>query len=80
MDLVNVYYEQYWDDEVFIYFEKVYQLLKEYGSFELKWNVVFNMVVFWENQKNYFEVLCYRKEYESWDDLFMDQNGIYEVV
>lgn len=79
-DLANLYYEQYRDDEAYVYFEKAYQLSKKHGEYEMRKIAAFNMAVFKENQKKYEEALGYRKEYEDWQDSLMDQNKIYEVA
>lgn len=80
MDLAIVYYEQYLDEKAIVYFEKAYELSKNYGSIEVKMKAAENMAVAEENRKRYDQALVYRKEYEDWRDSLNDQNKIYEVA
>ena len=80
MDLANVYYDQYKDEQAIVYFEKAYRLTKHYGSFEMKQNAALNMAVVEENRKNFKEAVQYHKEYVAWRDSLTDQNKIYEVA
>lgn len=80
MDLANVYYDQYKDEQAIVYFEKAYRLTKHYGSFEMKQNAALNMAVVEENRKQFGEAVKYHKEYEAWRDSLNDQNKIYEVA
>jgi signal transduction histidine kinase len=80
MDLGIVYYEQYQDKKAIVYFEKAYELSKNYGSIEVKMKAAENMSVVEENKKRYDLALAYRKEFENWRDSLSDQNKIYEVA
>jgi signal transduction histidine kinase len=80
MDLANLYYEQYKDDQAIPYFEKAYQLSKKVNSFELKQNAAENMAVVEENRKNLPKALAYRKEMEQWKDSLNDQNKVWAIA
>lgn len=80
MDVANLYYEQYKDDQAIPYFKKAYELTKGVPTFELKQNAALNMAVVEENRKNYPLSLQYRKEYESWKDSLNNQNKIWALV
>lgn len=80
MDLANVYYEQYLDEQAIAYFEKAYAISKKHGSFLLKQNAALNMAVVEENRSQPVAALTYRKEYEMWRDSLNDQNKIYDVA
>ena len=80
MDLANLYYEQYKDQQAIPYFEKAYQLSKKINSFELKQNAAENMAAVEENRKNYTKALAYRKEMEQWKDSLNDQNKVWAIA
>ncbi|WP_244881885.1 tetratricopeptide repeat-containing sensor histidine kinase [Flavobacterium chungangense] len=80
MDIANLYYIQYKDDEAIPYFEKAYHLSKKVKSFELKQNATLNMAVVEENRKNFPLALTYRKEYEAWKDSLNDQNKVWAIA
>lgn len=80
MDLANLYYEQYKDEQAIPYFEKAYQLSKRINSFELKQNAAENMAVVEENRKNFTKALVYRKEMEQWKDSLNDQNKVWAIA
>ncbi len=80
IDLANLYYEQYKDDQAIPYFEKAYQLSKKINSFKLKQNAAENMAVVEENRKNLPKALAYRKEMEQWKDSLNDQNKVWAIA
>lgn len=80
MDLGNLYYEQYRDEQAIAFFKKAYALSKHNGSFELKQNAAINMAVVEENRKQFPLALAYRREYESWRDSLTDQNKIWQIA
>jgi len=80
MDLANLYYTQYKDNQAIFYFEKAYYLSKKVKSFELKRTATLNMAVVEENRKNFPAALVYRKEYEAWKDSLNDQNKIWAIA
>jgi Signal transduction histidine kinase len=80
MDIANLYYAQYKDNEAIPYFEKAYQLSKKTKDFELKQNSALNMAVMEENRKQFSRSLEYRKEYESWRDSLNNQNKIWALA
>lgn len=59
MDIANLYYAQYKDNEAIPYFEKAYQLSKKTKDFELKQNSALNMAVMEENRKQFSRSLEY---------------------
>ncbi|OXB07695.1 ATP-binding protein [Flavobacterium pectinovorum] len=80
IDLANLYYEQYKDNQAIPYFEKAYHLSKKVKSFELKRVATLNMAAVEENRKNFPLALVYRKEYETWKDSLNDQNKVWAVA
>ncbi len=80
VNLGNLYYEQYKDQQAIPYFEKAYQLSKKVGDFELKQNVAENMAIVEENRKNFVKGLSYRKESEQWKDSLNDQNKVWAIA
>lgn len=80
VDIANLYYEQYKDDQAIPYFEKAYNLSKKVKSLELKEAVTLNMAVVEENRKNFPLALTYRKEYEAWKDSLNDQNKVWAIA
>ncbi|WP_243854704.1 tetratricopeptide repeat-containing sensor histidine kinase [Flavobacterium sp. 270] len=80
MDIANLYYTQYKDNEAIPYFEKAYTLSKKVKSFELKQNATLNMAVVEENRKKFPLALTYRKEYEIWKDSLNDQNKVWAIA
>lgn len=80
MDLANLYYIQYKDNQAIPYFEKAYQLSKKIKSFDLKKTSAKNMAAVEENRKNFPLALTYRKEYEAWKDSLNDQNKVWAIA
>ena len=80
MDIANLYYEQYKDDQAIPLFEKAYALSKTTNDFVLKRNAAVSMAAVEENRKNYSKSIDYRKEYEQWKDSINDQNKVWEVA
>lgn len=80
MDIANLYYVQYKDDQAIPFFEKAYSLSKLAGSFTVKQNAALNMAVVEENRENFIQSIQYRKEFEQWKDSLNDQNKIWEVA
>ncbi|WP_052705194.1 tetratricopeptide repeat-containing sensor histidine kinase [Flavobacterium sp. 316] len=80
MDIANLYYEQYKDDEAIPYFNKAYLLSKKITDYKLKQNAALNMAVVEENRKDFFKALTYRKEYENWRDSLNNQNKIWTIA
>ncbi|MBF4517514.1 tetratricopeptide repeat protein [Flavobacterium sp. ANB] len=80
MDLANLYYEQYKDNQAIPYFEKAYHLSKMVNSFDLKRAAAVNMAAVEENRKNFPLALTYRKEFEQWKDSLNDQNKVWAIA
>ena len=80
MDIANLYYVQFKDNQAIPYFEKAYQLSKKIKEFEPKKKASFNMAVVEENRKNFPKALAYRKEYEQWKDSLNDQNKVWAIA
>jgi signal transduction histidine kinase len=80
VDIANLYYMQYKDNQAIPYFEKAYNLSKKVKSFELKKTAAKNMAAVEENRKNFQTALVYRKEYEAWKDSLNDQNKIWAIA
>jgi signal transduction histidine kinase len=80
MDIANLYYEQYKDNQAIPYFEKAYALSKKIKNFEIKQNAALNMAVVEENRKELTKAMMYRKEYDIWKDSLNNQNKIWAVA
>ncbi|WP_441766349.1 tetratricopeptide repeat-containing sensor histidine kinase [Flavobacterium sp. W22_SRS_FK3] len=80
MDIANLYYIQYKDNQAIPYFKKAYHLSKKIKSFDLKKTAAKNMAAVEENRKNFQTALVYRKEYEAWKDSLNDQNKVWEIA
>lgn len=80
VDLGNVYYAQYKDQQAISFFEKAYLLSVTVPDIELKQITALNMAVVEENRNNVTEALRYRKEYESWRDSLNDQNKVWALA
>ena len=80
VDIANLYYTQYKDDQAIPYFEKAYELSRKVKSFNLKSATAMNMAVVEENRKNFPLALTYRKEYEAWKDSLNDQNKVWAIA
>ncbi|PXY41213.1 histidine kinase [Flavobacterium cheongpyeongense] len=80
MDMANLYYEQYKDNQAIPYFQKAYALSKKIKNFEIKQNAALNMAVVEENRKDLTKAMLYRKEYDTWKDSVNNQNKIWAVA
>jgi signal transduction histidine kinase len=80
MDIANLYYAQFKDEQAIPYFKKAYNLSKKVKSFELKKTAAKNMAAVEENRKNFQAALTYRKEYEAWKDSLNDQNKVWAIA
>jgi len=80
MDIANLYYIQYKDNQAIPYFEKAYNLSKKVKSLDLKKTAAKNMAAVEENRKNFQAALVYRKEYEAWKDSLNDQNKVWAIA
>ncbi|WP_158729657.1 MULTISPECIES: tetratricopeptide repeat-containing sensor histidine kinase [unclassified Flavobacterium] len=80
MDIANLYYEQYKDNQAIPYFQKAYALSKKIKNFEIKQNAALNMAVVEENRKDLTKAMLYRKEYDTWKDSVNNQNKIWAVA
>lgn len=80
MNVANLYYNQYMDDEAIPYFEMAYDLSKSTPDFKLKMDAALNMSIVDENRKDLEKSLVYRKEYDNWKDSLNDQNKVWEIA
>lgn len=80
MDLANVYYHQYLDDEAIPLFKEAYDLAKSYSDLELKQNSARNMAVVEKNRKNYQKSVEYYMEYGRWKDSIWNRDKIWELT
>jgi signal transduction histidine kinase len=80
INIANLYYEQYKDNQAIPYFEKAYALSKKIKNFEIKQNAALNMAVVEENRKDLVKAMMYRKEYDIWKDSLNNQNKIWAVA
>lgn len=80
INIANLYYLQYKDQQAIFYFQKAYRLSKIIKDFNLKQTTAFNMAVVEENRGNLKKALEYRKEAEDWKDSLNNQNKIWAVA
>ncbi|CAL2086059.1 tetratricopeptide repeat-containing sensor histidine kinase [Tenacibaculum sp. 190524A05c] len=80
MDLANVYYNQYLDDDAIPLFLESYNLAKSFTDIELKQNSALNMAVVERNRKGYRESVQYYREYIKWKDSLWNRDKIWELT
>ena len=80
MDLANVYYNQYLDDEAIPLFEEAYNLAKSFTNVELKEQTSQNMAVVERNRKRYKESVAYYREFIRWKDSLWNRDRIWELT
>ncbi|WP_170137027.1 tetratricopeptide repeat-containing sensor histidine kinase [Tenacibaculum gallaicum] len=80
MELANVYYEQYLDDDAIPLFKEAYDLAKSFSDLELKQNSARNMAVVEKNRKNYQKSVDYYIEYGRWKDSIWNRDKIWELT
>ncbi|CAL2078885.1 tetratricopeptide repeat-containing sensor histidine kinase [Tenacibaculum sp. 190524A02b] len=80
MELANVYYNQYLDDEAIPLFEEAYDLARSYSNLEFKQNSAKNMAVVERNRKRYKESVAYYREYNKWKDSIWNRDRIWELT
>lgn len=80
MDLANVYYNQYLDDEAIPLFEEAYILAKSFTDIELKQYTSKNMAVVERNRKRYKESVGYYREFMKWKDSIWNRDKIWELT
>jgi signal transduction histidine kinase len=80
LNIANLFYVQYKDQQAIPYFKKAYALSKNVKVFEKKEETSRNMAVVEENRGNFKQALVYRKESEQWKDSLNNQNKIWAVA
>lgn len=80
MDLANVYYDQYLDNEAIPLFKEAYSLSKVFSDVELKQNAARNMAVVERNRKNYKESVGYYSELIKWKDSIFSRDRIWQLT
>ncbi|CAL2106342.1 TPR repeat-containing protein [Tenacibaculum sp. 190524A02b] len=80
MELANVYYNQYLDDEAIPLFEEAYELAKSFSNLQLKEDTSKNMAVVERNRKRYKESVAYYREYNKWKDSIWNRDRIWELT
>ena len=80
MELANVYYNQYIDDEAIPLFKEAYELAKIFSDVELKQYTAKNMAVIEKNRKNYQKSVEYYMEYGRWKDSIWNRDKIWELT
>lgn len=80
MELANVYYRQYLDNDAIPLFTESYELAKIFSDIELKQNTAINMAVVERNRKNYKESVRYYREYIQWKDSIWNRDKIWELA
>ena len=80
MELANVYYSQYLDNEAIPLFKESYDLAKLYSNIELKQNATQNMAVVERNRKRYKESVGYYREFIKWKDSITSRDRIWQLT
>ena len=80
MDLANVYYNQYLDDDAIPLFKEAYDLAKQYSNVEFKQYTSQNMAVVERNRKRYKESVEYYREFIGWKDSLFNRDKIWELT
>ncbi|CAL2104269.1 TPR repeat-containing protein [Tenacibaculum sp. 190130A14a] len=80
MDLANVYYNQYLDDDAIPLFQEAYDLAKLFSDVELKQFTAQNMAVVERNRKRYKESVEYYREFIKWKDSLFNRDKIWELT
>jgi signal transduction histidine kinase len=80
IDIANLYYVQYKDQQAIPFFEKAYNLSKQIKDFDTKRRSAKNMAVVEENRSNFKQALVYRKESEQWKDSLNNQNKVWALA
>ena len=80
MDLANVYYNQYLDDDAIPLFKEAYFLAKSFSDVELKQYTAKNMAVVEKNRKNFKESVDYYIEYGKWKDSIWNRDKIWQLT
>ncbi|WP_281979378.1 tetratricopeptide repeat-containing sensor histidine kinase [Tenacibaculum mesophilum] len=80
MDLANVYYNQYLDDEAIPLFKEAYDLAKLYSDLELRQNASENMAYVEKNRKRYKESVNHFIETIKWKDSIWNRDKIWELT
>ncbi|RSC92244.1 tetratricopeptide repeat-containing sensor histidine kinase [Tenacibaculum singaporense] len=80
MELANVYYNQYLDDEAIPLFQEAYDLAKSFSDIESKKLTSQNMAVVEKNRKNYQKSVDYYIEYGRWKDSIWNRDKIWELT
>ena len=80
MDLANVYYNQYLDDEAIPLFVEAYDLAKLFSDLELKQLTSENMAYVEKNRKKYKESVSHYIETIKWKDSIWNRDKIWELT
>ncbi|WP_271406325.1 tetratricopeptide repeat-containing sensor histidine kinase [Tenacibaculum soleae] len=80
MELANVYYNKYLDDEAIPLYKEAYDLAKLHSNIELKQNSTKNMAVVERNRKNYKESVGYYRELIKWKDSIFSRDRIWQLT
>ncbi len=80
MDLANVYYNQYLDDDAIPLFKEAYNLASKYSNIEFKQYTSRNMAVVERNLKRYKESVEYYREFIRWKDSLFNRDKIWELT
>ncbi|WP_442266694.1 tetratricopeptide repeat-containing sensor histidine kinase [Tenacibaculum sp. ZS6-P6] len=80
IDLANIYYQQYLDNEAIPLFEDAYKMAKSFSDLDLKQLTAQNMAVIERNRKRYKESVEYYQEYNKWKDSIWNRDRIIELA
>lgn len=79
LDIANLYYVQYMDEQAIRYFEKGLDYANRANDLELIKNANLNLAIVEENRNDYAQALIYRKKYEKIKDSIWNRDKIWEL-
>ncbi|MEM1260437.1 MAG: hypothetical protein AAGH81_18075, partial [Bacteroidota bacterium] len=80
LDLANLYYVQYLDDQAIPLFKKGLYYAKKANDLKVLQNAYLNMSVVEENRKAYAKAIAYRKHYEKIKDSIWNRDKVWELA
>lgn len=80
IELGNLFYLQYKDDQAIPYFKEAYEFAKAYKDLNVKEFTSKNMAVVEKNRKHYKESVEYYEEYVKWKDSIWNRDGISKLL
>ncbi|WP_299226858.1 ATP-binding protein [uncultured Psychroserpens sp.] len=80
LDIANLYYTQYKDDQAIPFFEKGLEYAKQANDLNILQNAYLNLAVVNENAKDYVKAIHYRKLYEKIHDSIWNRDKVWQLA